>query len=89
MTTTKTLTYDQFTYTNKELSIEASSAGFSVGFRPDNIRVIGRTGEIVEYEFGATTTAGGEVISWDYRPTAASIAAVPVAKGTQVRVFND
>jgi hypothetical protein len=86
--TTKTFTYDQFTYTNKLLTIEASMAGFSPGYHPDSIRVIGRTGAIVDYDFSGTSSAGGEVISWDYRPSAASLLAVPASKGTEVRVFN-
>ena len=85
----KTYTYDQFTYTNKLFSIEASTAGLPAGVIPDQITIIGRTGATVAYDFKEAISSGGVVVSWDYEPTADSLEKVPDSKGTKVRIFND
>jgi len=86
---TVTLTHNQFSYTNKlfeanttSLNLEASSS------YPENINMVGRTGEIVQFQYSKTVTGVGGIVSWNYTPTEASLVKVPDAKGLRIRIFK-
>lgn len=85
---TVSYTYDVFTYTNKLFQANTSTLNWATGYYPDTINVIGKTGTVIQFSFSKITSGAGGTVSYDYTPTAASVAKAPDAKGSKVRIFK-
>ena len=86
---TKTLSYNQFTYSNKLFQANTSSLNLEASSTyPENINLIGTTGAAVLFEFEKAVTGVDGVVSWNYTPTADALVKVPDAKGLRIRIFN-
>jgi len=72
------------------LCAEASEIGLPAGQAPAaEITVVGRHDAVTYRYVGAEVVNEGEIRSWEYAPTAASLVDCPAAHGTRLVIFND